>query len=105
MTYGKTIAQRLAGGFGVVLGSLGLLVLVTLISAFTVRSANGSMKQVVDATTNMEEIRGLMLQNQNSLTNYLLSGDAREVEKLNTGLNTVSDEAQKFAEATDSADW
>jgi methyl-accepting chemotaxis protein len=105
MTFGKTIAQRLAWGFGVVLGLLGLLVLVTLISAFTVRSANQSMKSVVDSTTNMEKIRGLMLQNQNHLTNYLLSGDAREVEKLNTGLNDVASETQKDAEATESADW
>ncbi|HXZ28989.1 MAG TPA: methyl-accepting chemotaxis protein, partial [Terriglobales bacterium] len=89
-----TIGKRLYYGFGALLVLLGLLFVVSITGWFHQR---GTLKEV----RAIEAVRTVMVQNRLVLGNYLLSGDAREVDKLAKGvtdLNGALDDA--IAKAT-----
>ena len=90
-----TINKKLHLGFGVILGVLSLLVAVTIIALIMGRGTKDAMKNALDSAQATEEIRFQIMQDRVSLTNYLLSGDNREIDKLNAGMTKVGDQTRE----------
>jgi len=74
----KTIRQKLFLNFGLILGIMVLLFVVSLVAMLRERGA-------MAATQTAENVRYGMAQNRLALSNYLLSGDPNELSKLNEG--------------------
>jgi hypothetical protein len=58
------------------------------------KAAATASLQLADATN---EVRFQMMQNRLYLSNYLLSGDTREVDRMNEGLRTLAEKLQNRA--------
>jgi methyl-accepting chemotaxis protein len=81
-----TIHQKLYYGFGSIVGILILLFITNSLSALRQRSATTSVSAAVESMNSVESIRAQMLENRLTILSYLLSGDEREVERLNKGI-------------------
>ncbi|HET9407753.1 MAG TPA: methyl-accepting chemotaxis protein [Candidatus Sulfotelmatobacter sp.] len=88
-----TIGKKLYISFGIILS---MVVVLFLVNWFAVQREH-SAKELADTTN---AVRFQMMQNRLYLSNYLLSGDTREVDRMNEGLRTLNDrlsQAQKTA--------
>src|SRR5258708_16338133 len=79
-----TIGKKLYVNFGIILTMVVVLFLVN----WSAVQREHSAKQLADTTN---AVRFQMMQNRLYLSNYLLSGDTREVDRMNEGLRTLSD--------------
>ena len=79
-----TIGKKLYWSFGFILGMVLLLFFVNWVAA---RRAAASLE--LAGTTNA--VRSQMMQNRLYLGNYLLSGDTREVDRMNDGLRILNE--------------
>jgi methyl-accepting chemotaxis protein len=79
-----TIGKKLYGSFGFILG----MVLVLFLVNWSAVQREHAAKQLADTTN---AVRFQMMQNRLYLSNYLLSGDTREVDRMNEGLRTLND--------------
>jgi methyl-accepting chemotaxis protein len=86
-----TIRQQLYKGFGIVLGILILLLFVDLGALWKARSASNEAAATLDSVRTSESVRYQIMQNRLNLNNFLLSGDPRDEDKVNRGLNELSD--------------
>jgi methyl-accepting chemotaxis protein len=86
-----TIRQQLYKGFGIVLGILILLLFVDLGALWRARSASNEAAATLDSVRTSESVRYQIMQNRLNLNNFLLSGDPRDEDKVNRGLNELSD--------------
>jgi len=85
-----TIGKKLYMNFGIILAMVVVLFLVNLLAVFREHDAKAtaaSFQQMDDAT---HAERSQMMQNGLFLSNYLLSGDTREVDHMNEGLRTLN---------------
>ena len=86
-----TIGNKLYLNFGVILT---MVVVLFIVNWSAVQREHGA-KDAAAASLKMKDatnlIRFQMMQNRLYLSNYLLSGDTREVERLNEGLRTLSE--------------
>jgi methyl-accepting chemotaxis protein len=88
---GMTIGKKLYVNFGIILSMVVVLFLVNLLAVqreHAAKAASAASLQLADATN---EVRFQMMQNRLYLSNYLLSGDSREVDRMNEGLRTLND--------------
>ena len=89
-----TIGKKLYWGFGAILA---IMLFLFVINIFTVvrrvQRALGVAATLADVQT-IESVRYQMMENRLSLGNYLLSGDLRDEDKTNKGI----DELQELAE-------
>ena len=95
-----SIRNKLYINFGAVLAMVIVLFLVNLIAVQREHSAKASAAQALQMAENTDHIRFQMMQNRLYLSNYLLSGDSREVDRMNDGvhqLNQYLQESQKMA--------
>src|SRR5271154_7338042 len=83
-----TIAKKLYVNFGIILA---MVMLLFLVNWSAVRREHAA-KALADATN---QVRFQMMQNRLYLSNYLLSGDTREVELMNEGLRTLAERLQQ----------
>jgi len=83
-----TIGKKLYGSFGFILGMVVLLFFVNWAAA---RRAAASL----DLANTTSAIRFQMMQNRLYLSNYLLSGDTREVDRMNDGLRTLNEKLEQ----------
>src|SRR6266567_2822455 len=83
-----TIGKKLYTNFGIIL----TMVLVLFLVNWSAVQREHSAKQLAD-TTNF--VRFQMMQNRLYLSNYLLSGDTREVDRMNEGLRTLNDKLDR----------
>jgi methyl-accepting chemotaxis protein len=83
-----TIGKKLYGSFGFILA---LVVGLFLLNLTAVRREHAA-KQLADATNS---VRFQMMQNRLYLSNYLLSGDTREVDRMNEGLRTLNEKLEE----------
>src|SRR5712671_3756953 len=86
-----TIGKKLYLNFGIILTMVVVLFLVNLLAVqreHAAKAAATASLQLVDAT---DAVRFQMMQDRLYLSNYLLSGDTREVERLNEGLRLLSE--------------
>jgi methyl-accepting chemotaxis protein len=79
-----TIGKKLYVNFGVIL----MMVLVLFFVNWSAVRREHAAKALADATN---AVRFQMMQNRLYLSNYLLSGDTREVDRMNEGLRTLNE--------------
>src|SRR5215470_6275458 len=82
-----TIGKKLYVNFGIILT---MVVVLFLVNWSAVRREHAA-KQLADTTN---AVRFQMMQNRLYLSNYLLSGDTREVDRMNEGLRTLNDKLE-----------
>src|SRR3979409_1457426 len=86
-----TIGKRLYLNFGIILTMVVVLFLVNLVAVqreHAAKAAAAASLQLTDATN---AVRFQMMQNRLYLSNYLLSGDTREVDRMTEGLRTLNE--------------
>src|ERR1700722_6300134 len=97
-----TIGKKLYTSFGAIHAMVVGLFLVNWTATFRERSAKAAANQAIHMADVTDKIRFQMMQNRLYLSNYLLSGDTREVDRLNEGekiLVAKLEEAEKLANA------
>src|SRR5207244_11739536 len=95
-----TIGKKLYINFGAVLAMVVVLFLVNMIAVQREHAAKSSAQQSMEMSDATDHIRFQMMQNRLYLSNYLLSGDSREVDRMNEGvrqLNEYLQDSQKLA--------
>src|SRR5579864_7065439 len=83
-----TIGKKLYMNFGIILT---MVVVLFLVNWSAVRREHAA-KALADETS---AVRFQMMQNRLYLSNYLLSGDTREVDRMNEGLRTLNDKLEQ----------
>jgi len=90
-----TIERKLYTNFGIILIMVLVLFLVNWTAVqreHSAKAAEAASLELADAT-NM--VRFQMMQNRLYLSNYLLSGDTREVDRMNDGLHLLNDRLEQ----------
>jgi len=82
-----TIGKKLYTNFGIIL----TMVLVLFLVNWSAVQREHAAKQLADTTN---AVRFQMMQNRLYLSNYLLSGDTREVDRMNEGLRTLNEKLE-----------
>src|SRR5208282_2898418 len=93
-----TISKKLYMNFGAVLAMVIVLFLVNLIAVEREHAAKAAASQALQMAATNNKIQFQMMQNRLYLSNYLLSGDSREIDRMNDGLRILDDalvESQK----------
>jgi CHASE3 domain sensor protein len=86
-----TIGKKLMAGFGLILGILSLLFIVNLFTGFREKSARDDAGRALESVSTVEFVRYQIMSNRLNMNNFLLSGDPRDEEKVNKGLNDITD--------------
>ncbi len=81
-----TISRKLYLNFGAILALLLVLFIVNMTAVQREHSARDSASRALQLAQEGELVRYQMMQNRLFLRNYLLSGDTREVEKMDQGI-------------------
>src|SRR5579862_5949850 len=89
-----TIGKKLYLNFGAVLAMVVVLFLINLIAVQREHSAKAAASQALQMAATTDKIRVQMMQNRLSLSNYLLSGDTREVDRLSDGMRSLEEKLQ-----------
>src|SRR5437660_453780 len=91
---GMTIGKKLYTNFGIILTMVLVLFLVNWFAVqreHAAKAAAASSLELADATN---AVRFQMMQNRLYLSNYLLSGNTREVERMNEGLRILNEKLE-----------
>jgi methyl-accepting chemotaxis protein len=88
---GMTIGKKLYVNFGIILTMVLVLFLVNWSAVQREHSAKKAAQDSLDLKDTTDAVRFQMMQNRLYLSNYLLSGDTREVERMNDGLRTLNE--------------
>ncbi len=86
-----TISKRLYINFGIILAGLVVLCLVNILAVEREHSARNSTASAWELAQSNEHIRNQFMKNRQYLSNYLLSGDSREVSNMNDGIKKLQD--------------
>jgi methyl-accepting chemotaxis protein len=97
-----TIGKKLYVNFGIILSMVVVLFLVNLLAVQREHAAKAAATASLELANATNEVRFQMMQNRLYLSNYLLSGDTREVERMNEGLRTLSDKLQQSKQLANS---
>jgi methyl-accepting chemotaxis protein len=97
-----TIGKKLYINFGAVLAMVVVLFLVNMIAVQREHSAKASAQQSMDMSDATDHVRFQMMQNRLYLSNYLLSGDTREMERMNEGIRLLDEALKKAGTLTSS---
>src|SRR6202795_4258128 len=89
-----TIGKKLYVNFGIILSMVVVLFLVNLLAVQREHAAKAAATASLELTDATNQVRFQMMQNRLYLSNYLLSGDTREVERMNEGLRTLNEKLQ-----------
>jgi len=89
-----TIGKKLYVNFGAVLAMVVVLFLVNLVAVQREHSAKAAASLALKMAETTDKIRFQMMQNRLYLSNYLLSGDTREVDRLNEGMHILQEYLQ-----------
>ena len=84
-----TLGKKLYLNFGFILGMVLLLFLVNYLAVEREHSAKEAAAKSLKLAETTNAVRFQMMQNRLYLSNYLLSGDTREVERMNEGLRAA----------------
>jgi len=85
-----TIRQKLYVNFGAVLAMVVVLLLVNLVAVQREHSAKAAAAKALAMAETTDKITFQMMQNRLYLSNYLLSGDTRELDRLNEGFEKLN---------------
>jgi methyl-accepting chemotaxis protein len=86
-----TLRKKLYMNFGAVLAMVVVLFLVNLVAVQREHSAKAAASQALEMAATTDKITFQMMQNRLFLSNYLLSGDTREVDRLDDGAKVLAD--------------
>jgi methyl-accepting chemotaxis protein len=86
-----TISKKLYLNFGAVLAMVIVLFLVNLIAVEREHAAKAAASQALQMAATTSKIQFQMMQNRLYLSNYLLSGDSREIDRMNDGIRVLND--------------
>jgi methyl-accepting chemotaxis protein len=89
-----TISKRLYKNFGIILSMAVVLFVVNLVAVQREHAAKDAARASLELADATNQVRFQMMQNRLYLSNYLLSGDTREVELMNAGLRTLGEKLQ-----------
>ena len=90
-----TIGKKLYMNFGIILAMVVVLFLVNLLAVQREHSAKAGAAASLKLTDNTNAERFQMMQNRLYLSNYLLSGDTREVDRMNEGLRILNQKLEE----------
>jgi methyl-accepting chemotaxis protein len=90
-----TLGKKLYGSFGIVLVLVLVLFLVNWRAVNHEHEAKDAEKESLDLADATDAVKFQMMQNRLYLSNYLLSGDTREVDRMNEGIRLLSDKLEK----------
>ena len=86
-----TIGKKLYTNFGIILTMVVVLFLVNWSAVQREHSAKAAASASLELADTTNAVRFQMMQNRLYLSNYLLSGDTREVERMNEGLRVLNE--------------
>jgi methyl-accepting chemotaxis protein len=86
-----TIGKKLYLGFGAVLGMMLILLFVNIITVRHERDARTTVAAALTDVQAIESVRYQMMENRLYLGSYLLSGDLRDEDKTNKGINDLQE--------------
>src|SRR6201997_1539445 len=86
-----TIGKKLYVNFGIILTTVLVLFLVNWSAVQREHAAKKAAQESLDLAEATNAVRFQMMQNRLYLSNYLLSGDTREEDRMNDGLRVLSD--------------
>jgi methyl-accepting chemotaxis protein len=86
-----TIGKKLYTNFGIILTMVVVLFLVNWSAVQREHSAKAAAAASLELADTTNAARFQMMQNRLYLSNYLLSGDTREVDRMNDGLRTLNE--------------
>ena len=89
-----TIGKKLYKNFGIILSMAVVLFIVNLVAVQREHAAKDAARASLELADATNQVRSQMMQNRLYLSNYLLSGDTREVELMNEGLRTLNEKLQ-----------
>ena len=98
-----SIGKKLYWSFGIILGTVLVLLAINLVAVQREHETKAAAQRSIDMTEATSMVRFQMMQNRLHLQNYLLSGDTRDVEKMNDGEHQLNDalrHAQELANST-----
>ena len=95
-----TIGKKLYLNFGIILTTVLLLLAVNLLAMWREHETKAAAQRSLDMSEATSAVRFQMMQNRMHLQNYLLSGDTRDVEKMNEGEHQLT---ESLRHATDLA--
>src|SRR6266567_5521916 len=99
---GMTIGKKLYTNFGIILTMVLVLFLVNWSAVEREHAAKAAATASLELADTTDAVRFQMMQNRLYLSNYLLSGDTREVERMNEGLHALNDKLQRAEELANS---
>jgi methyl-accepting chemotaxis protein len=89
-----TIGKRLYRNFGIILSMAVVLFIVNLVAVQREHAAKDAARASLELKDATNQVRFQMMQDRLYLSNYLLSGDTREVELMNEGLRALNEKLQ-----------
>ena len=96
------IGKKLYLSFGIILTTVLLLLAINLIAVQREHETKAAAQRTIDMTEATSSVRFELMQNRLHLQNYLLSGDTRDVEKMNDGEHVLSDALRHAQELANS---
>jgi methyl-accepting chemotaxis protein len=96
------IGKKLYLNFGVILATVLVLLAINLIAVQREHETKAAAQRSIDMTEATSSVRFQMMQNRLHLQNYLLSGDTRDVEKMNDGERVLSDALRRAQDLANS---
>src|SRR5215472_7348330 len=97
-----SLGRRLYLTFGAVLAMVLFLFLVNWRAVSREHAAKDAAKASLELADATDAVKFQMMQNRLYLSNYLLSGDTREVDRMNDGLKLLNDKLDKAASLSNS---
>ena len=87
-----TIGKKLYAGFGAILAIMLVLFIINIFSVMREYSARNASSATLNDVQTIEDVRFLVMENRLNLGSYLLSGDLRDEDKTNHGINNLLDQ-------------
>ncbi|HUO35330.1 MAG TPA: methyl-accepting chemotaxis protein [Candidatus Acidoferrum sp.] len=100
-----TISKQLNWGFGTILATMLLLLIINLFTALRESSARAAAQATLQDVQTIEDLRFQMMQNRVNLGNYLLSGNSRDEDKANRGISDLLDALKAAENKTANSDF
>jgi methyl-accepting chemotaxis protein len=100
--WSMSIGKKLYWSFGVILGTVLVLLAINLVAVQREHETKAAAQRSIDMTEATSMVRFQMMQNRLHLQNYLLSGDTRDVEKMNDGEHQLNDALRHAQELANS---
>jgi methyl-accepting chemotaxis protein len=97
-----TIGKKLYGSFGIILTMVVVLFGVNWFAVQREHAAKAAAAASLELADTTNSVRFQMMQNRLYLSNYLLSGDTREVDRMNEGLRILNDRLEQGKSLADS---